>query len=127
MLGHNGGLSAITAADLWERVRTGDFLRLTGCGLGRWRGGSLGLVDDPALIDLATLISRGMPFDRETPLGDDPSLWPTNVCALARVGIPGLVYRALSLPRDPAIVDSEMCRKRIFRILEKFPMEDSGR
>jgi len=70
----------------------------------------LGLVDDPALIDLATLITRGMPFDRETPLGDDPALWPTNVCTTGRTRTPGLAYHLISLPRDVGILDSEACR-----------------
>ena len=70
----------------------------------------LGLVDDPALIDLATLIKRGMPFDRETPLGDDPTLWPTSVCTTGWTRIPGLAYHFISLPRDVGILDREACR-----------------
>ena len=82
----------------------------------------LGLVDDPALIDRATLILRGMPFDRETPLGDDRSLWPTNVCTTGRTRIPGLAYHFVSLPRDVGILDSEACRI-LFTDFENFLMK----
>jgi hypothetical protein len=82
----------------------------------------LGLVDDPPLIDLATLITRGMPFDRETPLGDDPSLWPTNVCSNGWSHIPGLDYHFISLPRDVGILDGEYCRA-LFTNFENFLMK----
>ena len=82
----------------------------------------LGLVDDPALIDLATLIMRGMPFDRETPLGDDRALWPTNVCTTGRTRIPGLAYHLVFLPRDIGILDSEACRI-LFTDFENFLMK----
>jgi hypothetical protein len=79
----------------------------------------LNVWNDPQLLNIVEVIETSLPIDRETPIPNDPSQWPVNVCSNGSGSWDGKEYFKVMLPSEVEILESESCQNRVFRGIER--------
>jgi hypothetical protein len=67
----------------------------------------------PSQFKRLQTIQLSLPYDRESQLGEDPSMWPLNICRVSQVGSGEEAILVVNLPINPEILTRDVCRAMI--------------